>query len=777
MYDMKLRRAMWVGIAALVCSTQGPSAVAGLFGPGNFEECILENMKGITSDSAAKLIALACAKKFPKSLPKDFEERFGERGRLNGHVYEKGPLDNVIRMEGARVRLLTPGVIKSLVTHLKVRDDMLQKAVEKEIEAFREESLAEAPAIRAKHKDKIKAAEKTLDESRAGYQALTKQLGELKSDLAADKKAQEDKLAAESSSAAEATKADNARLAELRAEKDRLTAQLDKKKVKFAAAQAEADRKFEIESKALEDKLAARKSAERAMRSEFKVSRQAIEKKADHRIAEAERQSSSLASQIRKAERDLEAARQTRAEVLRDAYVRHKITVSSFYGNEYGDVGDMVPCFTVFNTGALAIRKLTIGVKFKGRPTREIGFDVNEIMSLSPFVSVVDYARNFDKTIQPLLKNKYDEDIHGLPPGAKWPKRGCASLSRYGVKGDVQRALERVGGFDADGWSFYLIEVDLANAESLQATKKPYRSEKVWTYRKQTAFGLFAKQVEAATPTMEPAKRKKRLADELKVARATVAKAKSRKERDLAKYDKDNETLLAGIVKQRRAAEVHAAALKRPVIDDPEYRDMQARFEAVGAELGQIETAVSERSANVEALSRDFDRTTGAQQAHIDGLATRVDAAAKTVAAREKDVAEARAAQRTFEETLAALESRRGKAWDGILKTWGEDYANHAGDAINKQWFQGLRELLDKAPGSDARVDPNGAYKFTNLRLGPYVVYVHHVHRRTPVLWLERVTVGKETTLELGNFNSVVNPDENIKDVQRAIGRLDDPAS
>ena len=778
MNGMKLRGATWVGISALVWLTQGPSAVAGLFGPGDFEECILENMKGVTSDTAAKLIAQACAKKFPKSLPKNFEERFGERGRLTGHVYEKGGLDNVIRMEGARVRLLKPGVIKSLVAHIEVRDDMLGKAVEKEIEAYREEILAEAPANRTKHKDKIKAAETTLDESRGGHQTLTKQLDELKSDLAADKKAQADRLAAQTSSAAEAAKTNNARLAELRAEKARLTAQLDKKKVEFAAAQAESDRKFEIERKALEDKLAARKSAERAMRSDFKVGRQATEKKADHRIAEAENHASGLASQIRKSERDLEAARQTRAKDLRDAYVHHKIKVATFYDKEYGSVGDMVPCFRVVNTGGLAIRKLTIGVKFKGRPTRQIGFDVNKIMRLSSLnVSVVDYADDFDKTMQPLLKNKYDEAIHGIPPGARWPKRGCAGLSRYGVKGDVQRALEKVGGFSTAGWSFYLIDVDLANADSLQATKKRYSSEKVWTYSQQTIFGIFAKQVEAATPAMEPAKRKKRLAGELKVARATVARAKSIKERDLAKYDKDNEPLLAGMVKQRRAAEADLAALKRPVIDDPETRDMQARFEAVGAEIGQIETAVAERSANVEALSRDFDRTAGAQQVRIDGLAARVDAAAKTVAAREKDVAEARAAQQTFEATLAALESRRGKAWDELLKTWAEDYATYAGDAINKQWFQGLRELLDGAPGSDARVDLNGAYKFTNLGQGTYVVYVHHVHRQTPVLWLERVTVGKETTLELGNFNSVVKPEKNIKDVQRAIGRLEDPAS
>lgn len=40
-----------------------------LFGPSNYEECILQNMKGTTSDVAAELIADACTDKF-YSAPK-----------------------------------------------------------------------------------------------------------------------------------------------------------------------------------------------------------------------------------------------------------------------------------------------------------------------------------------------------------------------------------------------------------------------------------------------------------------------------------------------------------------------------------------------------------------------------------------------------------------------------------------------------------------------------------------------------------------------------------
>ncbi|MCM2341668.1 hypothetical protein [Rhodoferax sp.] len=45
-------------------------ATAGLFGPSNFEECILDGMKNVKSDQAARMITVACRQKFPqKSAP------------------------------------------------------------------------------------------------------------------------------------------------------------------------------------------------------------------------------------------------------------------------------------------------------------------------------------------------------------------------------------------------------------------------------------------------------------------------------------------------------------------------------------------------------------------------------------------------------------------------------------------------------------------------------------------------------------------------------------
>jgi hypothetical protein len=40
-----------------------------IFSPASFEDCVLENMKGVSSDSAAASIRLACRKKFPLNEP------------------------------------------------------------------------------------------------------------------------------------------------------------------------------------------------------------------------------------------------------------------------------------------------------------------------------------------------------------------------------------------------------------------------------------------------------------------------------------------------------------------------------------------------------------------------------------------------------------------------------------------------------------------------------------------------------------------------------------
>jgi hypothetical protein len=54
---------------AMFCAAVSGTATAGLFGPSNFDECILANMKGVGSDMAARAVAASCAKQFPQANP------------------------------------------------------------------------------------------------------------------------------------------------------------------------------------------------------------------------------------------------------------------------------------------------------------------------------------------------------------------------------------------------------------------------------------------------------------------------------------------------------------------------------------------------------------------------------------------------------------------------------------------------------------------------------------------------------------------------------------
>jgi hypothetical protein len=53
-------------VIAMLLIFQSHHALAGLFGPSTFDECITESMQGVTSDLAARMIYQSCRKRFPE---------------------------------------------------------------------------------------------------------------------------------------------------------------------------------------------------------------------------------------------------------------------------------------------------------------------------------------------------------------------------------------------------------------------------------------------------------------------------------------------------------------------------------------------------------------------------------------------------------------------------------------------------------------------------------------------------------------------------------------
>ena len=65
-------------------------AHAGVFGPSNFDECILDKMQGVTSNTAASAIWLACRNKFPAGKPTEPQSSHPEPKRTaDGRTLEE----------------------------------------------------------------------------------------------------------------------------------------------------------------------------------------------------------------------------------------------------------------------------------------------------------------------------------------------------------------------------------------------------------------------------------------------------------------------------------------------------------------------------------------------------------------------------------------------------------------------------------------------------------------------------------------------------------------
>ena len=78
-------------------------AFAGWFGgPSDYDECILESMKGVTSDVAARLVRQSCQKKFPKEtsefksmeLPDLVLNKIEGKAGITGIGYYEGTIFN-----------------------------------------------------------------------------------------------------------------------------------------------------------------------------------------------------------------------------------------------------------------------------------------------------------------------------------------------------------------------------------------------------------------------------------------------------------------------------------------------------------------------------------------------------------------------------------------------------------------------------------------------------------------------------------------------------------
>lgn len=71
---MNNRHTITLASAILVLAAIPPESPAGVFSPNNYDECITESMRGVTSDVAARAIIISCRKQFPEQDEKRSRE-------------------------------------------------------------------------------------------------------------------------------------------------------------------------------------------------------------------------------------------------------------------------------------------------------------------------------------------------------------------------------------------------------------------------------------------------------------------------------------------------------------------------------------------------------------------------------------------------------------------------------------------------------------------------------------------------------------------------------
>ena len=108
-----MRSATIIILFVLQTSFVFKKASAGIFGPSNFVECILDSMKGVTSDIAAKAIYTSCRNKFTENTAPERTIRELKDTATTCNVYWDGSKFQLGKTEGdkfIRYRLSNYGV-------------------------------------------------------------------------------------------------------------------------------------------------------------------------------------------------------------------------------------------------------------------------------------------------------------------------------------------------------------------------------------------------------------------------------------------------------------------------------------------------------------------------------------------------------------------------------------------------------------------------------------------------------------------------------------------
>lgn len=88
------------------------------FGPSNFDDCIIQNMKGVTSDTAAASIRYSCKQKFPEKTSPKSQEPATRMGNPRLDIWDKPYNQRVFNnISIGRTKLNNYGGLEMVVTN------------------------------------------------------------------------------------------------------------------------------------------------------------------------------------------------------------------------------------------------------------------------------------------------------------------------------------------------------------------------------------------------------------------------------------------------------------------------------------------------------------------------------------------------------------------------------------------------------------------------------------------------------------------------------------
>ena len=181
--------------------------------------------------------------------------------------------------------------------------------------------------------------------------------------------------------------------------------------------------------------------------------------------------------------------------------------------------------------------------------------------------------------------------------------------------------------------------------------------------------------------------------------------------------------------------------------------------------------SMSQRKEALISAASGERKKTSRWKDQIETNTTRLNSTNQNIDQKLEALAKARAKLKDTISAAEGLHDRSGKEYENLTRSVREHLSEFAPEG-SKEWFEELEKLLQVAKGRDTRVNLDGVYKFANLPKGRYVVYAAHTYRGTPIIWLRTIELGNETNLEMGDFNSIVEPAKNVAKVVKALNTI-----